>query len=685
MFAKKSISRIFSVLFVIVFILAVTPLQAAHAAGVRYAKPIASGTGDCSSWANACTLRTALTGAVSGDEIWAAAGTYKPTTGIDRNATFQLKDGVALYGGFAGTETAIDQRNPTLNATTLSGDLLGNDNSIMKYDEPTRADNSYHVVTGSAGATLDGFTITAGNATGISPNWGGGGMYNASGSNPTLTQVTFSGNSAMFGGGMGNYDSSSPTLTNVTFTNNSAIQGGGMYNGTSSPALTNVTFSGNSAHYDGGGMMNYHSSPTLTNVTFSGNTTNGDSLDDGGGGMFNSTSNPTLMNVTFSGNNGDWLGGGMFNHYSSPMMTNVTFSGNTAYGGGGMFNKDGYSNMNMTNVTFSGNSAQYGGGMFNDISNASVRNTIFWGNTAPIAGAQVYITNYAEQYPFFDDNVIEGGCPTGGFCIYTFTDDPVLGTLGNYGGFTQTIPLLAGSSAIDAGNDAMCADTDQRGVTRPQGAHCDIGAYELDTTTPDTQIDTHPANPSNSADASFTFSSADGTATFECSLEGFAYAACTSSKNYTGLAAGSHSFAVRAKDPAGNVDATPASSTWVIDLTAPTVVSSLRANTSPTNAAIVDFTLTFSEDVTGVAASDFALTKTGTISGASVTGVSGGPIIYTVSVSTGSGNGTITLDVPVSAIITDLAGNPLVSLPYTGGETYTISKVFTIFLPLILR
>ena len=58
------------------------------------------------------------------------------------------------------------------------------------------------------------------------------------------------------------------------------------------------------------------------------------------------------------------------------------------------------------------------------------------------------------------------------------TTNPVLGTLGNYGGFTQTIPLLAGSSAIDAGNDAFCPVTDQRGITRPQGVHCDIGAYE---------------------------------------------------------------------------------------------------------------------------------------------------------------------------------------------------------------
>ena len=187
MYTKKSISHIFSIIITIIFILSVTPGQAAHAAGVRYyAKP--GGTGDCSSWANACELQTALTGATSGDEIWVAAGTYKPTAGTDRTATFQLKDGVALYGGFAGTETARSQRDPAVNITTLSGDIgISDDNS----------DNLYHVVTGEDGATIDGFTITAGNAnSGNCPGKDcyGGGMYNST-SSPAVTNVVFNGNS----------------------------------------------------------------------------------------------------------------------------------------------------------------------------------------------------------------------------------------------------------------------------------------------------------------------------------------------------------------------------------------------------------------------------------------------------------------------------------------------------------
>ena len=174
----------------------VTPAQAA---GTRYVKQ--GGTGDCSSWANACDLQTALTGAASGDQIWVAAGVYKP--GAARTDTFQLKTGVAVYGGFAGTETLLSERNPAANVTILSGDIDSNDtntdgNNIAETAADIQGDNAYHVVTGSgtdATAVLDGFTITAGQANGAAPHNTGGGMYSSS-SSPTLTNVTFSGNSA---------------------------------------------------------------------------------------------------------------------------------------------------------------------------------------------------------------------------------------------------------------------------------------------------------------------------------------------------------------------------------------------------------------------------------------------------------------------------------------------------------
>jgi parallel beta-helix repeat protein len=221
-----------------------------------------------------------------------------------------------------------------------------------------------------------------------------------------------------------------------------------MYNNTnSSPTLVNLTFSNNSANFGGGGMFNnVNSYPTLTNITFSNNSQTGNG---GGGGMFNYTASPNLTNVTFSGNSADDKGGGIYNYSSSnPMLTNVTFSGNSA------------------NDT--------GGGMYNTSSSSpTIRNTIFWGNTAP-SGAQIYNNS---STPILNNNVVQDGCPTESTCTNTITTDPLLGALGNYGGFTQTIPLLAGSSAINATN-SNCPTSDQRGVIRSTPS-CDIGAYEV--------------------------------------------------------------------------------------------------------------------------------------------------------------------------------------------------------------
>jgi hypothetical protein len=123
--------------------------------------------------------------------------------------------------------------------------------------------------------------------------------------------------------------------------------------------------------------------------------------------------------------------------------------------------------------------------------------------------------------------------------------------------------------------------------------------------------------------------------------------------------------------------------TYTVDRAAPTVLAINRTEPSPTHAPTVGFAVTFSEDVTGVDVSDFLPSTTGSVSGAAVTGVSGSGTTYTVTVSTAMGGGTLRLDAPASAAISDLAGNPLTGLPYTNGEVYTI--LYTVHLPLVLR
>ncbi len=570
------------------------PGGSVRAAGVRYAAPTAQGSGNCSNWANACTLQTAITIARNGDEIWVKAGVHYPGAAGNRSATFTLKSGVAIYGGFAGTETQRSQRNWRVNKTILSGDI---DNAsspdahggdfINENASQIQGNNAYHVVTGSGTdntAVLDGFIITAGQAnSGSSPNSFGGGMYNNSGS-PTVANLTFSGNTA-------------------------SSDGGGMYNDNSSPTLANLTFSGNHASSDGGGMYNDYSSPRLTDVIFSDNTASSD-----GGGMYNYKSSPKLTDVTFSGNTASDYGGGMFNLFSSPTLTNATFSGNHAAEGGGMSNYS-QSSPTLTNVTFSGNTVTYyGGGMFNYFqSSPTLTNVILWGNT----NGSIYNINSSAPIISYSDVQGCGGSGSGW--------NPACGTDG--GG-----NLDANPSFVDGdGDDGTYGTADDNLRLQPTSPAIDTG--------------------NNTAVPSGVTTDLDGK--------------------------------MRIQDGNGDSTAIVDMGAYETDITAPTVSSIGRADPNPTSAGSVRFRVTFSEAVTGVGAGDFSLTTTG-VSGAGVTGVVGSGAVYTVTVGTGSGAGTLRLDIPNTASITDGWGNPLAGLPYTNGEVYQV-RWYLIYLPLVIK
>lgn len=235
----------------------------------------AHGSNDGTSWGNAFVyLQDGLSKAVSttwDDEIWVAGGTYYPDQGgtppaNPREATFQLRSGVSLYGGFAGTETRRVERNWRAYRTVLSGDR-GTPGDI--------SDNSYHVVTASgtnATAVLNGFTITEGIANGTYPHNEGGGLYN-NGGRPVVANCIFLNNSAGDGGGVYNNSTTLPRYINCAFLGNWAVNGGGMYNYRSKEVeVTNSIFSGNEAQY-GGGLEDWESlATTITNCTFSHNT-----------------------------------------------------------------------------------------------------------------------------------------------------------------------------------------------------------------------------------------------------------------------------------------------------------------------------------------------------------------------------------------------------------------------------
>ena len=242
-----------------------------------------TGANNGSSWQHAFSdLQSALDIAEAGDQIWVAEGTYLPTTehggSGDRYRSFQLRNGVSLYGGFDPSVgiVAFEDRDWILHETILSGDLNGDDGPDFANNE----ENCYHVFYHPGGtgldptAVLDGFSITGGNANDSGPpHESGGGMFN-SGSSPTLTNCTFTRNSAKYGGGgMYNTAYSASALTNCIFAGNAAGAGAGIYNTYASPTLTNCTFHGNAAIAPGGAMSNFFAlAPTLTNCILWGDT-----------------------------------------------------------------------------------------------------------------------------------------------------------------------------------------------------------------------------------------------------------------------------------------------------------------------------------------------------------------------------------------------------------------------------
>ena len=423
-------------------------------------------------WSNPCDFQYALnTLTVSGDQIWVKAGTYKP--GINRTSTFALKDGVAIYGGFAGTETLLEQRDPTVNVTILSGDLNGNDNDTILPTEPTRAENVLHVVSGTGvgrGAILDGFTITGGNANLDAPTSTsiGGGMKNTS-SRPILHNLIFTRNTSSFmGGGMGNEVNSDPFIENVTFENNYAESGGGLANSVSNPTLVDVVFNENRATY-GGGVTNKDSKPEFYYITFTRNHAAA-----GGGGMANENSDPPMILGNVFYQNSASEGGGIHNDNSNPVIYNTTFVKNSAVNGGGAAWNENNSAGALLHVTVAGNES----GIENHSSNPLIANSILWGDY--LGGGTALITNDVNSNPPVEKSVIQNGYAGGTNII---TADPLLGPLGYYGGKTLTIPLQPGSSAIDPGTSLCCLSLDQRGVVRPpQVGYQDFGAYEADGT-----------------------------------------------------------------------------------------------------------------------------------------------------------------------------------------------------------
>jgi len=279
---------------------------------------------------------------------------------------------------------------------------------------------------------------------------------------------------------------------------------------------------------------------------------------------------------------------------------------------------------------------------------------------------------------------------------FALTTDGVTGaTITNVSGSGSTYTVTVntgtgyGTLRLDVTANGHIVDID----SNPLAGSFDHGqAYTIDRIAPTVSSITRASvNPTNSVSVDYivTFSEAVtgvGSNDFSLTTSGLSGASITgvsgSGVTYTvTVSTGSGSGTLQLNIPTGATIADPAGNTpsnlpfagevYTIDKTAPTVVSINRASINPTNSASVDYTVTFSEAVTGVGSNDFSLTTSG-LSGASITGVSGSGVTYTVTVSTGSGSGTLNLIVPATATIYDSVGNALSSLPFTTGQIYNV-------------
>jgi predicted outer membrane repeat protein len=376
-------------------------MPAAAATIYCYVNAAAGGSETGVDWANAyTTLQPALDIASTCNEIWVAQGVYWPTDTGDQTYSFVLKPGTALYGGFNGTEAARNLRDPSLNETILSGDLLSNDNPAIPS---TLSENSYHVVISSGTdqlTVLDGFTINGGNAAlALYPDNDGGGIFNDTGS-PTLANLVIQFNRALDDGG-GIYSSFGiPTLTNITFDHNNADLGAGMYEYGNTGSFETVYFSNNTAATSGGGLWDGSGTPQLHNVFFSNN-----QAQYGGGLYLNDALSAPVMSSTFFDNNTASLsGGGMYVFAGSPSLTNGTFGYNHAGSGGGVYNDQG--DLSFDTITFTTNSASgTGGGIYTKMASLSSFNNLNLVLNTAVNGAGVYTLQDAS---IFTDVTFEG-------------------------------------------------------------------------------------------------------------------------------------------------------------------------------------------------------------------------------------------------------------------------------------
>jgi CSLREA domain-containing protein len=405
-----------------------------------------------------------------------------PVDNLDQRGVSRLQGShcdIGAYEAIAITVTKSDDTNDGICDTDCSlreaiGVVVGGE--TINFD-PLLAGQT---ITLNSTLVIDKNLTIDGSLLSTRINISGNNQVTAFGVNPNVTLTLKSliiknGKSTVNGGGV----SSGGTLivADSLFTGNNAVvnpyvvgigEGGAIYSW-GVLTITNSVFNGNSASR-GGAISCNAGTATVTSSTFVSNS----AVSDSGGAIYENC-NLTIMSSTFASNSAANSGGAILtdNDINPINITNSTFHGNTAPSGGGVAN---YGGLIVRNSTFSNNNSPSGGALRNGLGGVlSLRNSILANSVGGVDCIKSDSTPAIENI----NNLIETTGTAFESCgISLLTSDPLLGPLQDNGGITQTMALLPGSPAINAGDDGNCPSTDQRGVMRPQGGHCDIGAYE---------------------------------------------------------------------------------------------------------------------------------------------------------------------------------------------------------------
>lgn len=389
LFKQKTMVKLIVCMAVCLFLSTVSSAQTRY-----YVNQAVASSGDGKSWGAAFkNLSEAIKVASStvADEIWVAKGTYYPNTNhfgtrydppsFSYSMTYLVKKPMKIYGGFAGTETALTQRNWETNETILSGNIK---------DLADSTDNIYHVVlivgtetSPLKNVTVDGFTISDGYAN-------------------VITTITVDGNviNAYNGGGIYNVYAS-PELKNLKIIRNVGFVGGGIHNKNSSPMIDNCQILQNYSGSSGGGIYNLRGSPVIRNTLIANNYVN----NIGGGGIDNLSSDVRVQNSTIKNNRAS-KGGGIYSDGGNVTLENVIVENNKATtDGGGVYNFS-KTNLTMKHVSITDNKAQFGGGMRTFRAHLQIDSSQIANNTADYYGGGIYADgdSLRIQYSNIDSN-----------------------------------------------------------------------------------------------------------------------------------------------------------------------------------------------------------------------------------------------------------------------------------------